>query len=77
MMTKTTRFVDLNEQLHQHQVAAIKARMSGHEAERQSHFDLVSVYAERIRALRQESNVVQYSWPAGQPVADNGNTFHD
>ena len=51
--------------------------MSGHEAEHQSHFDLVSIYAERIRALREESNVVQYSWPAGKPAADNGNALHD
>jgi hypothetical protein len=76
-MTERTHLVDLNELLHRHQVAGIKARMSGHEAERQSHLDLAAVHAESIHALREDTEAVQYSWPVGHPAADNENTCHD
>jgi hypothetical protein len=76
-MTEGTHLVDLNELLHQHQIAGIKARMSGHEAERQNHLDLAAAYADRIHALREDTGAVQYSWPAGHPAADNENTCHE
>lgn len=44
--------MDLEEILHQHQVTAIKAGLSGHESQRQSHFDQVAICARRLRELR-------------------------
>lgn len=44
--------MDLNELLHAHQVAVIKASASGDEMARQSHFAQIAEYADRIRNLR-------------------------
>lgn len=44
--------MDLNELLHAHQVQVMKAAESGDVTVRQSHFDKVALYAERIRGLR-------------------------
>lgn len=44
--------MDLNELLHEHQAAVMRASASGDEAERNNHFAKVAEYAEHIRALR-------------------------
>lgn len=44
--------MDLNELLHAHQVAVMKASAAGKNAERDGHFEKVALYAEEIRALR-------------------------
>lgn len=45
--------MDLNELLHAHQVAVMRASKAGDEASRENHFDQVALYAERIRELRE------------------------
>lgn len=47
--------MDLNELLHEHQVAVMKASASGNGDERDNHFAKVAEYAERIRQLRNVS----------------------
>lgn len=42
----------LEETLHQHQVAAIKAGLAGREIERQNHFHQITLCAQRMRELR-------------------------
>ena len=44
--------MDLNELLHEHQAAVMRAAASGDGAERDNHFAKVAEYAERVRALR-------------------------
>lgn len=44
--------MDLNELLHEHQVAVMHASAAGDGATRQNHFDKVAIYARRIRDLR-------------------------
>lgn len=48
--------MDLNELLHAHQVAVMRANASGDEQGRQNHFDKVTLYAKRIRELRKFSS---------------------
>ncbi len=45
--------MDLNELLHAHQIAVIRASVSGDAEGRRSHFDKVALYAEQIRRLRE------------------------
>lgn len=45
--------MDLNELLHAHQVAVMRASASGDELGRDNHFAKVAEYAERIRQLRE------------------------
>lgn len=44
--------MDLNELLHQHQAAVMRASAAGNEGERDDHFAKVAEYAKRIRQLR-------------------------
>ncbi len=44
--------MDLNELLHAHQIAAMKAYRADNADERQNHFDLIALYAKRIRLMR-------------------------
>ncbi|MBX7492851.1 hypothetical protein K3163_06495 [Qipengyuania sp. 1NDW9] len=44
--------MDLNELLHEHQAAVMRAAAAGDGAERDNHFAKVAEYAERVRALR-------------------------
>ena len=44
--------MDLNELLHEHQVAVMKAAAAGNGPARDNHFAKVAEYAERVRALR-------------------------
>lgn len=44
--------MDLNELLHEHQAAVMRAAAAGDGAERDNHFARVAEYAERVRALR-------------------------
>ncbi|QKG71948.1 hypothetical protein [Erythrobacter mangrovi] len=45
--------MDLNELLHAHQVAVMKASAAGDRSGRDDHFAKVSEYAERVRQLRE------------------------
>lgn len=47
--------MNLDETLHHHQVAAIKAGLAGHEHERQSHFAQITLCARRLRELRKSA----------------------
>ncbi|MCB2089063.1 MAG: hypothetical protein R3E18_10820 [Sphingomonadaceae bacterium] len=49
--------MDLNELLHSHQVAVMKASAAGRTAERDGHFAKVALYASRIRDLRKTAPV--------------------
>lgn len=44
--------MDLNELLHEHQAAVMRAAAAGDGAERDNHFAKVAEYAERVRTLR-------------------------
>lgn len=44
--------MDLNELLHEHQAAVMRAAAAGDGTERDNHFAKVAEYAERVRALR-------------------------
>ncbi len=56
--------MDLNELLHHHQVATMKASMASSDTDRKGHFDKVSLYAKRIRVLREDAKLPPYVWPA-------------
>ena len=44
--------MDLNELLHQHQAAVMRASVAGNNDERDNHFAKVAEYADRVRQLR-------------------------
>ena len=67
--------MDLNELLHAHQLAAMKARDAGSTGERDNQFDLITLYAERIRQLRKNEgapegglSIVYGEAPRAQPA---------
>ena len=58
--------MDLNELLHSHQVAVMKAAAAGDGPGRDNHFAKVAEYAERVRALRDMGPLTgQQASPAG------------
>ena len=57
--------MDLNELLRAHQVEVMKAKASGEGEARESHFQNVAEYAERVRALRNISPAAAAVDPAG------------
>ena len=50
--------MDLNELLHEHQAAVMRAAAAGDGTERDNHFAKVAEYAERIRALRKVKSMI-------------------
>lgn len=59
--------MDLNELLHAHQVAVMRASASGDEAGRDNHFAKVAEYAEQIRQLRKVRNMTDGKKAANAP----------
>jgi hypothetical protein len=60
--------MDLNQLLHQQQIALINATFAVHDSRAGSRFDLVEHYGRRIRALREKLGVSQYpDWVTGPP----------
>ena len=55
--------MDLNELLHAHQVAAMRASEAVEAGERQTQFDIIASYAERIREHRMANRVPDTSIP--------------
>ncbi len=55
--------MDLNELLHAHQLAAMKARKANNVDERQNQFDLIALYAKRIRLLRKSDGLPHNETP--------------
>ena len=55
--------MDLNQLLHAHQIATMRASDAGNIAERQSQFDLISQYARQIRLLRKQGGSPQTDTP--------------
>ena len=51
--------MDLNELLHAHQVAVMRASAEGDDATRDDHYAKVAEYAERVRRLRDWRNLPQ------------------
>lgn len=45
--------MDLNELLHAHQVSVMEASAAGDDLAKQDHFEMVALYAQRIRELRE------------------------
>ena len=66
--------MDLNELLHSHQVAVMKASAAGDEAARETHFVEVEHYADRIREVRAinvAAKLAQGSPSLGDPLVNN------
>jgi hypothetical protein len=57
--------MDLNQLLHQHQVALINLGEAHTEDDRMSRFDLVGQYAKRIREFRVGAGLPPQVWGAG------------
>jgi len=58
--------MDLNQLLHQQQIALINVTFAVHDPQAGSRFDLVGHYERRIRALRGKLGISQYpDWVAG------------
>jgi hypothetical protein len=57
--------MDLNQLLHQHQVALINLDEAHSEDDRMSRFDLVGHYAKRIREFRAGVGLPPQLWGAG------------
>ncbi|MCK0127436.1 hypothetical protein [Erythrobacter sp. F6033] len=55
--------MDLNELLHAHQLAAIRAHAANSVDERQNHFETIALYARRIRLLRKEGGTPESEAP--------------
>lgn len=49
--------MDLNELLHAHQLATMQAQRLQDPVERQNQFDLIALFAGRVRRLREEGGV--------------------
>ncbi|MBT8427815.1 MAG: hypothetical protein KJO02_07280 [Erythrobacter sp.] len=61
--------MDLNELLHEHQAAVMRAAAAGDATERDNHFAKVAEYAERVRALRKVKPMTDTPTKAGGPPA--------
>lgn len=57
--------MDLNELLHSHQVAVMKAAAAGDGPGRDNHFAKVAEYAERVRALRDMAPLTRHQANSG------------